>query len=120
MSEGVVVLGFGPQPIDFFSKAMKVCGKDAVVNPDVARMAGANIAAGSPAALAALRERLEPGARAATEHECAGATLSLAATDWLAFWQVVHRVKWRHIPSEYATDKRLRRGLRGIVVGVAA
>lgn len=64
MSDGVVILGFGPQPMDFFGKATKVCGKDAVISPDVARMAGANLAAGTPAALAKLRARLEAGMRA--------------------------------------------------------
>ena len=32
---GVVVLGYGPQPMDFFTRAMKITGKDAVLDPDV-------------------------------------------------------------------------------------
>lgn len=79
---GTVVLGFGPQPIDWISKTCKLCGKDAVMDPDVARMAGANLAAGSPKALALLRKQLEAGAIASTMTENPG--LSLAAIKWLA------------------------------------
>jgi hypothetical protein len=79
---GIVVLGFGPQPMDFLSKAAKLCGKDAVVSPDVARMAGANLAAGSPAALSALRSRLEEGALSAQKSQTPA--LSAEACAWLA------------------------------------
>lgn len=79
---GTVVLGFGPQSIDWFSKACKVCGKDAVVDPDVARMAGANLAAGAPEALAILRKQLEAGAMQQTK--ASNPSLSEAATRWLA------------------------------------
>ena len=41
---GTVVLGFGSQEMDWLGKAAKVCGKGAVIDPDVARMAGANYA----------------------------------------------------------------------------
>lgn len=81
-TSGVVVLGFGPQPLDFFAKTMKACGKDAIVCPDVARMAGANLAAGSPAALAALRARLAHGAIHAQQKATPG--LPEAAVKWLA------------------------------------
>lgn len=79
---GTVVLGFGPQPMDWLSKACKICGKDAVMDPDVARMAGANLAAGSPEALAALRKHLEAGALESAKESHPG--LSEAATRWLA------------------------------------
>lgn len=79
---GTVVLGFGPQEMDWIGKASKVAGKGAVMDADVARMAGANLAAGTPAALAALRQRLEAGALQAQQHENPG--LSEAATRWLA------------------------------------
>lgn len=79
---GTVVLGFGPQPIDWLSKTCKVCGNDAVMDPDVARMAGANLAAGSPKALAILRKQLEAGAIASAMTDNPG--LSLAAVKWLA------------------------------------
>ena len=79
---GTVVLGFGPQPLDFLSKAAKLSGKGAVLDQDVARMAGATFAIGQPELFAELRQRLEMGAliaqRQATPH------LSLAATNWLA------------------------------------
>ena len=39
-THGTVVLGFGPQPLNWFHNAMKSCGSDAVIDPDVARMAG--------------------------------------------------------------------------------
>lgn len=74
-----IVLGFGPQPIEFFSKVTKLCGDDAVMDPDVARMAGANFACGMPEDLAKL---LEAGALASTQKANPG--LSEAATRWLA------------------------------------
>jgi len=80
--EGTVVLGFGPQAMDWISKASKLCGKTAVMDPQVAEMAGANLAAGTPEALAALRQRLEAGAFQAAQQENPG--LSEAATRWLA------------------------------------
>lgn len=79
---GVVLLAYGPQPMDFLSKAAKVCGKGAVVNQDVARMAGAKLAVGEPEALDALRQRLSPGAFQAERN--AHPTLSNEATKWLA------------------------------------
>jgi hypothetical protein len=81
--EGVVVLGFGPQPMDFISKATKLCGKGAVMCPDTARMTGANMAAGTPEALEMLRERLAIGALAVTLEEH-GDQLSQNALAWLA------------------------------------
>lgn len=80
--EGTVVLGFGPQTIDWITKADKICGKGAVMDPDVARMAGANLAAGQPEALAALRQRLEAGAL--QEQANANPGMSEAAVRWLA------------------------------------
>lgn len=82
---GTVVLGYGPQPMDWLTKASKACGKGAVMAPDVARMAGANLAAGQPEALAALRKMLEAGALESvkTEHP----SLSPAAIEWLAHGQ---------------------------------
>lgn len=82
VSAGVVVLGFGPQPMDWIGRAAKLCGKDAVIDPDVARMAGANLAAGAPDALAALRKRLEAGALQHMRTTTSG--LSPEARRWLA------------------------------------
>lgn len=79
---GTVVLGFGPQPIDWLTKASKLCGKGAVMDPIVAHMAGANLAAGSREALDALRQRLEAGSLQATKQAYPG--LSEAASRWLA------------------------------------
>lgn len=81
-THGTVVLGFGPQEMDWLSKACKVTGKDAVLDPDVARMAGANLAAGTPESLGALRKRLEAGALQAQTQATPG--MSEAATHWLA------------------------------------
>lgn len=80
--EGNVVLAFGPQPLDWISKASKICGEDAVMDPDVARMAGANLAAGAPEALAALRKLLAAGALEAASKANPG--MSEAAVRWLA------------------------------------
>lgn len=76
------MLGYGPQAIDWITKASKLCGKDAVMDSNVARMAGATMAAGSPQALAALRKQLEAGALEAAKE--ASPSLSEAATKWLA------------------------------------
>ena len=81
-TQGTVVLGFGPQPMDWLSKASVLCGKGAVMDATVARMAGANLAAGTPEALAALRQRLEAGALLVQQQANPG--LSEAATRWLA------------------------------------
>lgn len=79
---GIVVLAFGPQPMDIFAKASKVCGNDAVLDQDVARMAGAMMAVGSPAVLDALRQSLDAGAF--QSERAAHPTLSMEATKWLA------------------------------------
>lgn len=81
-TKGTVVLGFGPQPTDWLSKASKLCGKNAVLDTSVARMAGATMAAGTPEALDAMRLRLEAGALQAQQQTNPG--LSEAATRWLA------------------------------------
>lgn len=81
-TQGTVVLGFGPLPLDWLTQASKVAGKGAVIEPDVARMAGAILAAGTPEALAALRQRLEAGALQAQQQAKPG--LPDAATRWLA------------------------------------
>lgn len=81
-SDGVVVFSFGPAPIDFLSSASALCGKDAILDTDVARMAGASFAVGSPAALAVLKAKLEDGALAA--ERAANPVLSPEATAWLA------------------------------------
>jgi len=82
MTAGVILLGYGPQPIDFFKKAQKACGKDSILDQDIARMAGADFAIGEPAALTELRTRLEAGALRAEVSAHPG--LSDAATKWLA------------------------------------
>lgn len=79
---GTVILGFGAQPIDFFTKATKACGKDAAIDPDVARMAGASFAIGAPDLLAKLREKLEAGALQSTRRE--HTALCDSAQRWLA------------------------------------
>lgn len=81
-TQGTVVLSFGPQSMDWLSKASKLCGKNSVLDTDVARMAGATHAAGTPEALDALRQRLESGALQAQQQANPG--LTEAATRWLA------------------------------------
>lgn len=81
-TQGTVVLGFGPQELDWITKASKLCGKTAMMDVDVARMAGANLAAGTPEALDALRLRLSAGAVQAQRLQNPG--LSMQATFWLA------------------------------------
>ena len=81
-TKGTVVLGFGPQTTGWLSKVSKLCGKNAVLDTDVARMAGATVAGGTPEALDTLRLRLEAGALQAQQQANPG--LSEAATRWLA------------------------------------
>lgn len=76
------MLGFGPQPISWLKDAEKIAGRGAVLDADIARMAGANLAAGTPEALAALRQRLEAGATLAEVQGNPG--LSPEALRWLA------------------------------------
>lgn len=79
---GVVVMAFGPQPMDIFSQAEKVCGPDAVLDTGVARMAGAAVAVGPAAALDQLRARLEAHSLNAQREATPG--LPDAAVHWLA------------------------------------
>lgn len=82
MTNGYVFLAFEPFPVDAMGTVNKLLGKGAVVDADVARMAGAIMAAGDKEALAALRERLEAGALKAVREE--NPELSKAAARWLA------------------------------------
>ncbi len=79
---GVIVLGYGPQPMDFISKASKIIGKDAVIEQDIGRMAGADFVFGCKPALDELRKRLEIGAF--TQQCISTPGLSTQATNWLA------------------------------------
>lgn len=81
-TKSIVILAYGRQPASFFTDASQIAGKYSVLDPDVARMAGATFAVGNPTELAALRQRLVAGAMA---HERAtNPGLSEAATKWLA------------------------------------
>lgn len=80
--KGIVVFAYGPQPLDFLGKASKMSGDGAVLDQDVARMAGASFAIGQPELFAELHKRLETGALIAQKQETP--TLSMAATSWLA------------------------------------
>ena len=79
-----VVLGYGPQSLDFLSKASKLFSNGAVLSPTVARMAGANIAVGHPDALEDLINRLSAGAVKHEQERLAGSGLSDNAILWLA------------------------------------
>lgn len=79
---GIVVLGLGPQSKKFITKALKLCGDSAVLAHDVAGMAGATHAIGTPKALSAMRKKLVPGSTAATRRK--DLARSDAAIQWLA------------------------------------
>lgn len=84
-ARGMVVLGFGPQPVDLVVRMGRICARDDVVDPRVAHMAGATYAMGSPAALSALAARLCAGSLGAiTDQLQAHPGISLAAARWLA------------------------------------
>lgn len=82
MSNDIIILGFGEQPLDFFKKASALAGKEAVIDTDAARMAGAVIAVGSEKALSDLKKRLQPGAEAIEKAK--NPHVSAAACLWLA------------------------------------
>lgn len=77
-----VMLGFGPQEMDWLGRASSLCGRRAVMDQDVARMAGATFAVGTREALDRLRQRLEAGAMAQAKASHPG--LSHEAMQWLA------------------------------------
>lgn len=81
---GVLVLGFGPQRIDFLKMASDICGEDAVLDQDLARMAGANFAVGFRPDLATLRSRLEAFTISETVQKHRNSNLGKAAIEWLA------------------------------------
>lgn len=80
MKSGIVIFAFESQPTEFFTKAAKLCGKDAVFDPDVARMAGANFAIGLPEHLQHMRSKLQAQAIA----DCKNDSLPEGAAMWLA------------------------------------
>lgn len=84
-TKGTVVLGFGPQELYWISKAQKIVGQRAQIDMNIARMAGADTAVGTPAALEALRKRLEAGATLEAITQNPG--LSPDAVRWLACGQ---------------------------------
>lgn len=81
--EGIVILHFGPAPMDFLSKAAKLAGRDAVVDPQAAQMAGAVIAAGPREALDALKARLTAGSIEHAKGQTRGLGLPAGAAEWL-------------------------------------
>jgi hypothetical protein len=82
-AEGIVVLHFGPASLDFIANAAKLAGRGSVIDPQAAEMAGANIAAGTPAALAALKGRLTAGSIDAAKQQTHGLALPAGAAEWL-------------------------------------
>lgn len=79
------ILVFGSIPMDMFSKLTRLVPKDAVADPDLARMAQANFAFGLPDDLAQLREQYAPLAKARESRKHEG--LSEALINWLATGQ---------------------------------
>ena len=82
---GFVIFHYGPMPIDAMIKAQKLLPKDAVMDTNVARMAGASFAFGAPTALDAARARLETDALARAER--AHPELGEDARRWIAIGQ---------------------------------
>lgn len=79
----LVILAYGPQPISSLAEAGRMCGKDAIMDSDVARKAGAIFAIGSRAAIEALDARLSAVSKHDPMPSAAGFGLSKAALDWL-------------------------------------
>jgi len=78
---GFVILHFGPMPISAMQKISKMADKDAVMDTNAARLAGASFAIGPAEALDSLKERLFPYARQQAEQ--AHPSLSPDAITWL-------------------------------------
>lgn len=78
------VLIFGAVPADAISALSKLVPKKSVIDPDVARMAGANFAFGLADDLAALRQEFSNAAVARETSKPTNAYLSPAAINWLA------------------------------------
>lgn len=78
------ILIFGAVPADAFLAFSQLVPKKSVMNPDVARMAGANFAFGLPDDLDRLRAALADGAEAREAIKPANKKLSRAAIKWLA------------------------------------
>lgn len=79
---GIIVLGYGAQPISFIGNSVKLIGDHAILDQDVARMAGANFAFGDAGVIDKLRALLIDGAIAEQQKETPG--LSIEAINWLA------------------------------------
>lgn len=77
----VVVFSFGVQPINWMGKAAEVAGADAVFDSDAARITGANIVVGNPAAISKLRALLDRGAL--LDAQAANPGMSPEAVQWL-------------------------------------
>jgi len=67
---GFVILHFGPMPLSAMQQMSKMTAEDAVMDTNVARLAGASFAVGPREALDSLKERLVPAAiqQAKEEH----------------------------------------------------
>jgi len=76
------VLITGPVPASAFTVLARLAPQNAVMDPDLARMAGANFAIGLPKDLAAWRAELAPDAM--RRERIRNTTLSDAAVKWLA------------------------------------
>lgn len=79
---GFVILHFGSMDPRVMSKASRLVGDKAVIDPGAARMAGASFAFGDADLLDALKARLGPGVLEETRREHEG--LNPEAVAWLA------------------------------------
>jgi hypothetical protein len=84
-AKGTIILHYGPMGISLMERIEKTLGKGAVIDTNVARMAGADFAFGAPDTLAALRGKLEAGALA--EVQTSMPRLDADAQRWLAVGQ---------------------------------
>lgn len=81
---GGCILIFGAVPADALGPLARLVPKNAVIDPNVARMAGANFAIGLRDDLEKLRAALAAGAEAREAKKPANKELSPAAVKWLA------------------------------------
>jgi hypothetical protein len=81
---GNCVLVFGPLPLSDFGKLLKKVPKNSVLSPDLARIAGANLAAGMPDDIKALCLELAPAAVLRARNQYGATGLSDDAINWLA------------------------------------
>lgn len=94
---------FGSVPLSEIASLIKRAPKKSMLEPTLARMAGANLAYGLRADLDALIEKMKPEALAREKSRRAGSGLSDAAIEWLAVGErgMSSETLFQHLTGRY-------------------